>query len=102
MLEDIERAAQRETRRLMNMLVGASTRPVMLFTNGEMARRALRIEIDRDSECVVMEALWRSRMIDPGQQRDRIGPMQIMGIDCYVVDRLAAPGWRIINPFYKA
>ena len=61
----------------------------------DQARRLLRVEIGYDAQTEI----W----LDPDcpwkyDGFDFQGPRRLLGVDTYVVDRLPAPGWRVINP----
>lgn len=67
----------------------------------DTAARILRIEISCKVEADFFHDAARYNMV-PGDYYEREGPMQFMGIDLYIVNRLPPPGWRIINPFREA
>lgn len=59
------------------------------------ARRILRVELGYDAQGEVWmdpDCPWK---FDPG---DMEGSRRLLGVDTYFVDRLPAPGWRVINP----
>ena len=110
-VDDIIKAARTEIRRLMasrsfadSPLDAALAKETMahvrpLISRQSMAVRIIRIEVDHDVDCDI--AAWRYRYGcgDDLTRSDHIGPRTLMGIDVYVVDRLPAPGWRVVNPF---
>lgn len=65
------------------------------------ARRLLRIEVDRDQECNLMRYFYEAGIVTSHPSGDAEGPNKLDGIDVYVVSRLPAPGWRIVNPYNR-
>lgn len=69
-----------------------------LVQNLDEAIRTIRIEIDRDHDGEMIDWLCRNGFGDFLLRSDHSGPMQFMGVDCYIVRHLPPPGWRVINP----
>ena len=64
----------------------------------DQARRILRVELDHDAFDEVaydLDCPWRY------DAHDMEGPRRLRGVDVYTVNRLPAPGWRVINPMEK-
>jgi hypothetical protein len=114
MIEDITRALNVERRRLHALTtqysaipgkpgeVNTRLRAIPMF-KAEQVERMLRIEIDRDHEGDWLHALHRVGMIDYGASYwDYEGPRTFQNVDVYMVNRLPAPGWRIVNPMVKS
>lgn len=68
-----------------------------LMSDG-LIRRALRVEIAQAWEDAFMCGLF-SDITTRDLVRDRDGPFTYQGIAWYFVERLPAPGWRVVNPF---
>jgi hypothetical protein len=111
MIEDISRALIVERRRLYSMRVpnlapGKSPDEAIRLTamfKPEEVDRLLRIEIERDFEGDWLSALHRIGMIDHRTSYwDHEGPRTFQNVDVYMVNRLPAPGWRIVNPMVKS
>lgn len=79
-------------------------RPAPMFKDDAAARAVLRIEIDRDAEYALAESAYRNhdnscmaRWADYRSGKLE-GPLTFMGVAVYFVERLPAPGWRVVNP----
>lgn len=74
-----------------------SASAVAVVRDSRAARRILRIEVDHNGEVELFREHYRhtGNPYDP----NRVGPLKFEDVDVYVVDRLPAPGWRVINPY---
>lgn len=61
-------------------------------------RAMLRIEVDREREIEVMRDRDALTLGLRQQWQEGTGPLELEGVALYVVNRLPAPGWRVINP----
>lgn len=110
MIEDIRRAVN-EQRRYLHSLHSPQTESegstettfrVRPSFKPEQVEAMLRVEVELRHE----ETLWseahreRSELFEQflANRGDREGPFTIMGVALYFVDKLPAPGWRVINP----
>lgn len=70
-----------------------------VFRRTDTMHRVLRFEVDRDHEGEMWEWLHRNGYLSNRGLPE--GPLKFMGVDVYLVPKLPAPGWRIINPMRK-
>ncbi len=64
----------------------------------DQARRLLRVELDHEAEAAIWndpDCPWRW---EPFYME---GARRLRGVDAYVVNKLPAPGWRVINPMVE-
>ena len=106
MIEDIRRAVNEQRRQLHSLTTLTPISPdhcrgVPSFKR-EQIEAMLRVEVERRHE----ETLWDDARHD-GElfeqfravgRGEREGPFTIMGVALYFVDKLPAPGWRVVNP----
>jgi len=59
----------------------------------------LRVEYDRNTHDQLMHEADHSLRAFIIERVGREGPWVIQGVSWYRVDKLPAPGWRVINPF---
>lgn len=96
--------AQRNLRPPPGEEVATLPRPAPMFKDDAAARAVLRIEIDRGAEYALAESAYRnhdsSYMARWADYRSGKldGPLTFMGVAVYFVERLPAPGWRVVNP----
>jgi hypothetical protein len=72
-----------------------------IFRGTEQIRRMLRIEIDDEHFNQLMCDASSGLRMEYVTNREAQGPMQIQGVDLYVIQRprtLPPPGWFVINP----
>lgn len=94
MIEDIRRAVN-EQRGIIYRRSGG-------FLSSGQVNAMLRVEVDRLHE----ETLWEAARFDlelretllPHARGESEGSITIRGVALYFVNRLPAPGWRVINP----
>lgn len=120
MIKELSKAVHAEVRALHTMqapenlvpVIRAESVPVVteyrapppMFRNDAVVRALLRIEMDRDAEYRIMETLGRGNGPDllhawqEYRSHSKDGPMTFMGVAVYFVEKLPAPGWRVINP----
>lgn len=86
-MSDLHPAVQAARAQVDNLL-----RNKLEMSPGE-ARRRVRVEMTPDVEFAIMQ--WHGPdLLHPRYNQD--GPMRVMGISFYVVNRLPEPGWRVL------
>jgi hypothetical protein len=93
---DINETIGREITRLARGRFGS-----VFSGRSDVMRRMLRIEIDDERFDQLMCDASSGLRFEYMANREAQGPMQIQGVDLYVISRprtLSEPGWFVINP----